>query len=112
MIELTKSQKQKVRELIERGLMKDYLDGVQRMKKITDSFVEGKSDPKEVYHKLAHAFLEKDKVIATRYDDLRGSNYVVRLAMLLGAGVISKEELLGLDDELRAKLIFLSERTV
>ena len=106
MVELTKSQKKKVRALIEKGLMRDYLDGVQRMKKICDSFVEGRSDPKEYYHRLYESLIEKDEVIGKRYDDLRGSNYVVRLMMLLAAGVVSREELQDLDDELKAKLLY------
>ena len=104
MTELTKSQKKKVRELLERGLMRDYLDGVQRIKRISDSFIEGRSDPKEYYHKLFSSIMEKDKVIAQRYDDLRGSNYFIRLVMLLEDGVVSRDEIQGLDDELKAKL--------
>ncbi|MGD0591634.1 MAG: hypothetical protein ABSA44_12695 [Bacteroidota bacterium] len=109
MVELTKSQKKKVRELIEKGITRDFLDGVKRIKSISDSFVEGSSDPKEYYHKLFSTMMNKNEVIAKRYDDLRGSNYFIRLVMLLEDGVISREEIQGLDDELKAKLSFLSK---
>lgn len=88
--------------------MRDYLDGIRRLKVITGAFVDGQSDPKEYYLKLASALLEKDKVIADRYDDLRGSNYFMRLIMLVEAGVISMEECKDLDDELKVKLSFFS----
>lgn len=109
MVELTKSQKKKVRELIEIGLKRDYLDGVKRVKEISDSFIEGKSDPKEYYHKLFSSLNDKDEVIAKRYNDLRGSNYFIRLVMLLEDGVVSREEIRDLDDELKAKLSFFSK---
>lgn len=109
MIELTKSQKKKVRALIEKGLMRDYLDGILRTKTIIDSFVEGKSDPKEYYHKLYSSLREKDKEIAQRYDDLRGSNYCLRLVMLVEAGVITRDEIQDLDADLKARLLLRSD---
>lgn len=107
MIELTKSQKKKVRELIEKGLARDYLAGVKSVKKVCDSFVEGKSNPKEYYHKLYSTITAKDKDIGRRYDYLTGSKYSTRLLMLLREGVLSEEDLQELDDELKEKLLSL-----
>lgn len=108
MIELTKKQKKQVRELIEIGLTRDYLDGIQRVKRICDSFHERKTDPKEFYHKLYSAIGSKDRDIARRYNNLTDSKYFIRLSLLLREGVLSKDEIQALDDELREKLLFSS----
>ena len=103
-MELTKSQKKKVRALIELGLKRDYIDGIKRVKDLVNSFKDYESNPKEYYHKLYRTVSEKDEDIARRYDDLRGSQYFVRLIILLREGVLSVEELQDLDVELRQKI--------
>jgi hypothetical protein len=111
MIELTKSQKKQVRALIEKGLLRDYTDGVKRVKAICDSFTEGASDPKEYYHKLYATLSAKDKDIARRYNDLRGSQYLLHVIMLLGDEVLTKDDLQSLDTELKTMLIQFMEDT-
>jgi hypothetical protein len=107
MIELTKSQKKKVRQLIEKGLMRDYLDGITNVRKMIDSYIAGKSDPKEYYHKLYSTMASKDKDIARRYDNLTGSRYLPTLIMLLREGVLSKEDIQDLDVRLKEQLLSL-----
>ena len=104
MDELTKSQKKKVRELIDIALKRDCVDVIRRAKEICDSFLEGKSDPKEFYMKLHSTVENKDKDIARRYDDLTGSQYFMRLSMLLKEGVLTEEDVQGLDAELKGEL--------
>ena len=105
MIELTKSQKKKVRQLIEKALMHDYSDGIRTVRKVCDSYVDGESDPKQHYHKLYSALTSKDKDIARRYDNLTGSRYLPTLIMLLREGVLSKDDVQELDDNLRQYLL-------
>jgi hypothetical protein len=99
--ELTKSQKKKVRELIEKALIKDYTDGIKRIKSICDTYVEGKGDPKEYYHKLFSAMANKDKQIARRYNDLTGSKYLLYLINLLREGILTNDDICELDEELK-----------
>lgn len=105
MIELTKSQKRKVRELIQKALLQDYSDAIISIRKLSDSYIEGKSDPKDHYHKLYSTLTSKDEEIARRYDDLTGSRYLPTLIMLLREGVLSTEDLQELDDDLRKQLL-------
>ena len=105
MIELTKSQKKKVRQLIEKALMHDYSDAIRSIRNVCDSYVDGKSDPKEYYHKLYSTLSSKDEDIARRYDNLTGSRYLPTLIMLLREGILSKSDLEELDDNLRKYLL-------
>ncbi|MFH0989601.1 MAG: hypothetical protein V1799_06245 [bacterium] len=107
MIELTKSQKKKVRALIELGLMRDYVAGIKGAKAVCDSFIEGKSEPKEYYLKLYSTIADKDRDIGRRYNDLRGSQYFIRLLMLLREGVLLNEEIHELDEELKERIFFI-----
>lgn len=109
MDELTKSQKKKVRELIDIGLKRDYTDAIKRVKRLCDSFVEGKSDPREYYMKLYSTVKNKDKDIARRYNDLTGSKYLLRLSMLLIDNVLTHDDIRGLDDELKERLLQIED---
>ncbi len=104
-MELTKSQKKKVRALIELGLKRDYIDGIRRVKELINSFADIESNPKEYYLKLYNTIYEKDKDIARRYDDIRGSQYFWRLLMLLREGVLSIADIQELDDELQHEIL-------
>lgn len=105
MDDLTKSQKKKARELIDIALRRDYVEAVRRVKTICDSFVEGESDPREFYMELYSTIKNKDKDIGRRYDDLTGSQYFMRLSMLLKEGVLTEEDLQGLNPELKERLL-------
>ena len=106
-MELTKSQKKKVRALIELGLKRDYIDGIKRVKDLVNSFTDYESNPKEYYHKLYRTVRRKDEDIARRYDDLRGSQYFIRLIILLQEGVLSVKDIQDLDEELKQKIKFI-----
>jgi hypothetical protein len=102
--DFTKSQKKKVRELIPIGLSRDYADAIKGAKRICDSFVEGESDPREFYMKLYSTVKNKDKDIVRRYDDLTGSQYFLRLSVLVLDGVLTHDDIECLDAELKERL--------
>jgi hypothetical protein len=104
MADLSKQEKKKVRELIERGLIRDYIDGIKSAKDVCDSYIEGKSDPKEYYHKLFSVLHSKDKIIAKRYDGITGSHYIMRLGILFSDGVLTQADLQDVDENLKKKL--------
>jgi hypothetical protein len=107
--ELTKSQKKKVKQLIDRALIRDYTDGVKRIKSICDSFVDGKSNPKEFYHKLYSTMASKDKEIGRRYDNLTGSKYFMVLIILVREGVLSNDDIHELDDGLKEIITIINK---
>jgi hypothetical protein len=104
MADLSKQEKKTVRELIERGLNRDYLDGIISTRKICDTYIEGKSDPREYYHKLFSVLHSKDKEIARRYDGIKGSQYLMRLGTLFCEGVLTHDDLQDIDENLKKKL--------
>jgi hypothetical protein len=77
----------------------------KRIKELCDSYTDYESNLKEHYHKLYSAMVEKDKGIARRYDDLRGSQYLLILLTLLREGVLNKEDIKDLDEELKNRLM-------
>jgi hypothetical protein len=105
MAELSKQEKKAVRELIDRGLNRDFIDGIISIKKICDTYIEGKSDPREYYHKLFSALHSKDKDIARRYDGIKGSQYLMRLGSLFSDGVLTQDDLRDVNEKLRMKLL-------
>ncbi len=109
MDDLTKSQKKKVRQLIDIAVKRDYVDAIKRVKRLCDSFVEGKSDPREYYMKLFSTVRNKDKNIARRYNDLTGSQYFMRTCVLLAEEVLTEEDLQELDPDLKSRLIRTSK---
>lgn len=44
-MDLTKSQKKNVRELIDKAILRDYTDGINRVKRLVYEFEVDKSDP-------------------------------------------------------------------
>ena len=104
-MDLTKSQKKKVRDLIDKAIFRDYTDGINHVKKLVNKFEEGKSDPREFYFKLYETVKEKDKQIAWRYDGLTGSRYLPALISLVHDGIVKTDELEILDAELRGYIL-------
>jgi hypothetical protein len=90
--------------LIERGINRDFIDGIISIKKICDTYIEGKSDPREYYHKLFSVLHSKDKDIARRYDDIKGSQYLMRLGNLFREGILTQDGLQDIDEKLKLKL--------
>jgi divalent metal cation (Fe/Co/Zn/Cd) transporter len=104
-MKLTKSQKKKVRVLIDLGLKRDYIDGVKKVKELVNSFSDYETNARENYNKLYRTVREKDKEIARRYDPLTGSRYYIILIVLLLDGVLTVEDIEDLDDELKKAIL-------
>ena len=99
MIELSKKDKKAIREIIEKGLMKEFEKGLEKTEKIISNWRNQKEDNRETYHKLFKHIRTFDKHIAQRYDDMRGSNYIYIVAAQLHENLIDEEDLKMLSDE-------------
>jgi hypothetical protein len=104
MEDLSKQEKKTVRELIERGLNRDFMDGIISAKKLCDTYIQGKSDPREYYHKLFSVLHSKDKDIARRYDGIKGSQYLIRLGNLFRESILTQDDFQDIDEKLKKKL--------
>ncbi len=101
MIELSKTNKRIAREIIEKGLQKEFESGLQEAEKIIlDKNIKGQS-PQETYHELLKNVIDFNKHIARRYDNMKGSNYVLIIACQLLDGYITDEEIQPLADEVK-----------
>jgi hypothetical protein len=77
MIELTKREKKLARELIEKGLREEFKRGMLSFDAILQQWKNEDGDIKENYYKIFSAVKDFDKQIARRYDDMRGSDYLL-----------------------------------
>lgn len=59
----------------------------------------GSPSNRDSYHKLFKQIKENDKRIASRYDGLRGSDYLITVAAILFDEQITEEEIKDFSDE-------------
>lgn len=99
MIELSKKDKKAIREIIEKGLMREFERGLDKTGNIITNWRNQKKDNRETYHELYKHVSTFDKHIARRYDDMSGSSYIYITAAQLFDGLIDEEDLKTLSDE-------------
>ncbi len=92
-LELKKPEKKIARQIIEKGLQKEYVTGIEKLERIIGKWKNKESDNKETYQLLCKTLIQYDKHIARRYDYIGGSKYAFTIACQLADGVISKNDL-------------------
>jgi hypothetical protein len=92
-MELTKSEKKIVRELIEIGLQREFDNGLSKAAEIIDIWKNHVKDNRESYHLLYKHIACFDKHIARRYDSMTGSSYLFVLAGQYADDVIVDSDL-------------------
>jgi hypothetical protein len=103
-MELSKSDKKAVRIIIEKGIMKEFDNGLKEFHKILNDWENKKSDNRETYHTLYKSIRDFDKYIARMYDNLTGSHYLLIIIAQLRNGVINDSDLAGLSEATLAKI--------
>jgi predicted transcriptional regulator len=109
-IELSKRDKRIARELIEKGLQKEFQQGLQQLDAILQKWKNEQQDNKDVYHQLYKSVHDFDKHIARRYDNMKGSTYLLILVAQLIDGLISEEDLAEMDPGVRNSILFAAKR--
>jgi len=99
--ELPKSQKKIARMLMDKGLMREYENGINRIDSTIQKWKDGKLDSQEAYRKIYKRLTSFDKHLAGRYDGIGGSRYVEVLVGQLADGIITEDELNDFDEEVR-----------
>jgi hypothetical protein len=107
-LDLTKTQKKIVRQLLEMGLVKEFENGIGKIDRIIQKWKVGELETKETYSQIFEKLTKFDKHIGRRYDGMSGSNYLLILAAQLADHVISVEDLGVLDEDIRNKIIIIS----
>ena len=100
-MELSKSQKKIAREIIEKGLLREFGHNLSGAEKILTQWKAGEFNNRDAYHALYKHITDCDKHIARRHDGMTGSRYLPTIIDQLYDGVISKEDLTGFPEELQ-----------
>jgi len=97
--DLTKSEKKIARQIIEKGLLKEYQNAIESMESIVSEWRQGKRDNRDAYMELYKSLTTHDKHIARRYNRITGSTYLLVIAGQLADKVITINDLEGLRPE-------------
>jgi hypothetical protein len=92
-MELSKGDKRIARTIIEKGLMKEFAEGLNKADKILNDWKQGKGDVRESYHALFKHISDFDKGIARRYDGMRNSVLIFVVLQQLNEKLIEEQEL-------------------
>jgi len=109
MIELSKADKKASREIIEKGLQQEYINGLNKFQKILTNWKENKIDNREAYQTLYQKVKSYDKHIARRYDNVKGSTYLIIIAGQLVDEVITNDDINSLSEEARKHVLSMAE---
>ena len=99
--ELPKSQKKIARQIIEKGLQREYQNGIEKVDAVIEKWKNGKLDNQKAYISIYKKLIAHDKHIGRRYNNMSGSNYLMIISGQVADGVISLEELSELDEQAR-----------
>jgi len=103
--DLTKADKKYARQMINKGLKKEYSMGLDKTENAIDTW-EGKIDNKPTYHKLYSSIEKHDARISQIYDRMSGSRDLNTFATQLADGIIDVNDIDGFSEESR-KIILL-----
>ncbi|HXL58849.1 MAG TPA: hypothetical protein VN958_21450 [Chitinophagaceae bacterium] len=106
--EFSKKDKQIIRDLIDKGLQREFENGIKEIEKIIDDWKVNKEDRRKTYHRLYDSITDHRKHLARRYDGLGGSDFVPTTGYLLSDGIIKEEELAELSSEAKQLVITFS----
>jgi len=107
-LNLSKSQKKIARQIIEKGLQKEFKAGIIKLDKIISNWKKGHLNNRDAYHKIYDKLINHDKHIGRRYDGMTGSKYLYIIADQMADKVISIEEIDEFDDIVKQRLMLFS----
>ncbi len=102
--ELTKREKKIARFLIDKGLDIEFRTALEQAAEILAEWQKDGMDNITAYQKLFKKLRERDKAIARRYDDQRGSTYLLIVAQIYADGQITEEDIKDFSEDSRAFL--------
>ena len=109
-MELSKSEKKIVREIIEIGLQREFANGLAGADSIISEWKGQNKNNRESYHTLYQYILKFDKHIARRYDNLTGSSYLFVLAGQYAENVISESDLENVPERIIHAIKMIADR--
>lgn len=104
-MELTKKDKKVAREIIEKGLQKEYENGLRKAEKVLTQWRNNTLGNREAYYELYSEIEKFDKHIARRYNGMTGSRYGLIVLEQLMNGLISESDLDDFSEEVKMWLL-------
>lgn len=104
-LNLTKAEKKLAREIIEKGLQREFVSGLKESAEIIKQWEQNNLDNRDAYGKLYHHVRNYDKHISLRYNYVTGSKYLNVIAVQMKDGIIVPEEIEGFQPENREILM-------
>lgn len=109
-MELPKKDKKVAREVIEKGLQIEFLNGLNKAKEVIQNWEKNKMENREAYHLLFSTIYDFDKHIANRYDGMTGSKYFHTVVEQLADGIITEDDLSDFSPEVSEKIKEIKKR--
>lgn len=103
-MDLSKSDKKAARIIIDKGINKEFENGLNEFSQILKDWEDKKSDNNKTYYTLYKSIRDFDKYIARMYDNISGSRYLLIVIAQLRNGVINDSDLAGFSEETRDKI--------
>ena len=101
----SKRDKKLLRDIIEKGLQKEFKSGIEQLETIIRVWRQRQIDTSDVYRQLNETMSEHDKSIARRYDQITETNFVQIVAAQLADELIDESDLQELSDDIRQQII-------
>jgi hypothetical protein len=103
-MELSKKDKKVAREVIEKGLQREFEVGLGKTEEILLNWRKGVSNNTESYHAVYKHIKSFDKQIAIRYDNVKGSTYLLTITYQMLDDIIHEEDLIDFSEEVQLYL--------
>ncbi len=103
-MELSKKDKKVAREIIEKGLQKEFANGLNEAYAVLQKWKKNDLENRDAYYLLFKTITDFDKHIARRYDRISGSTYFLIVTSQFAEGIISEEDLKDFSPEIREKI--------
>ena len=103
-MELSKKDKKVAREVIDKGLQREFENGLGKTEELLQIWRKGLKNNNETYHAVYKHIRGFDKHIALRYDNITGSRYLLTITGQLLDGVLHNEDLVDFSEEVQLYL--------
>lgn len=103
-MELSKKDKKVAREIIEKGVQREFANGLNAANAVIQKWKSNHLTNREAYHLLFKKITDFDKHIAHRYDAMRGSRYFITIANLFAEEIITEEDIKDFSQEVIEEL--------
>lgn len=101
----SKRDKKLLRDIIEKGLQKEFKSGIEQVESIILLWRQRQIDDSDIYRQLNETMQEHDKYIARKYDQMNSTTYAQVVAAQLADQLIDESDLEELSEDMKLQII-------